>query len=116
MLKLARLTVPVLLLVSVSLIVAACQSQPAPPPTQAPAKPAATTAPAAPAGTTSPAAPAATKPAAAAPTTAPAAAPADMAPNQEFRVNGGQEPPTLDPNLASWDQSISILHLTVRRS
>lgn len=96
--KLARLGVPLTVLVSIVVFAAACQSTPTPAPTTAPAAPAATTAAAPAGGTTAPAA--ATK--------APAAS-ADMAPNQEFRVNMSGEPPTLDPNLASWEASIGVI-------
>ena len=95
MTKLARLASPLALLFFLSILLTACQSQPTPTPTQAPAKPTATGAPPA-------AAPAATA--------APAASATEMDANQELRVNLGQEPPTLDPDLASWDQSISVLH------
>lgn len=90
------------ILVSLAMLVAACQTTPAPSSTQAPAPPAATKAPAAAGATSAPAAAA---------TTAPAAA-ADLAPNQELReAAAAGEPPTLDPNLSSWDASISIVGL-----
>lgn len=34
-----------------------------------------------------------------------------MDPNQHLRVNIDGEPPTLDPNLASWDTSIAVIQL-----
>jgi oligopeptide transport system substrate-binding protein len=92
--RLARLAVPLSLLAAVALLTAACQTTPAPSATQAPAAGAATKAPAPAGGATS----------------APATSSADMAPNQEFRVNLQGEPPTMDPNLASWDTSIALLH------
>ena len=98
MARFRRLAFPLAFLALSAVLLAACQGQPAPAPTQAPAK----AAPAAPAGGA--AAPAA--PAAPAATTAPAS---DMAPNQEFRLNANGEPPTLDPDLASWETSISVL-------
>lgn len=36
---------------------------------------------------------------------------AEMDPEQLFRVNIGGEPPTLDPTLASWDASYSVIEL-----
>ncbi len=93
--RLARLAAPLVMLLSLVLLLSACQSQPAASPTAAPAAQA-TKAPAA-AG-----APAAT--------TAPAAAPAaEMDANQTFRINIDGEPPTLDPDLASWDTSIAVI-------
>jgi oligopeptide transport system substrate-binding protein len=74
------------ILVSLALVLVACQSQPAP------------------ASTPAPAAQGTKAPAAAAPTTA------DMDPTQQFRVNIDGEPPTLDPDMASWDTSIAVIH------
>jgi len=92
---LARFAAPLAALASLVLLLSACQSQPAPAPTQAPAaQPTKAAAPAAPAATSAPAA---------------AATSADMDPNQTFRINIDGEPPTLDPNLASWDTSIAVL-------
>ena len=104
--RLARLAVPLGMLVSATLLLAACQAQPAPP-AQAPAgsTPAAaapTSAPAAPVGGTAPAA--ATKAPGAATST-------DMDPNQEWRTNLSGEPENLDPNMASWDTSIAVIEL-----
>jgi oligopeptide transport system substrate-binding protein len=105
--RLARTLPPIALLLAVALLVAACQAQPAPEPTKAPAAPAqATKAPAAPAAPT--AAPAAQP----APTAAPAAAPAaNMAADQHLRVNLAGEPATIDPNLASWVAEHSVIDI-----
>ena len=99
--KLARIAIPLALLLAISTLVAACQAQPTPAPTQPPAGKA--TEP-----TKAPAAPVATATAPAAPASAPAA---EMDPDQVFRINIDGEPPTLDPNLASWDTSIAVIEL-----
>jgi len=102
--RLRRLAAPVAILASLALILVACQSQPEP-------APAATAAPAAQA-TKAPAATGGTPGAGtSAATTMPVAAPsaADMDPNQIFRVNIDGEPPTLDPDMASWDTSIAVI-------
>jgi len=103
--RLPRLVVSIALLLTLTLIMAACQAQPAPAPTQVPAaKGEATTAPSAP-STPSTAAPSA------APTTAAGPTAADMAPDQTFRINLGDEPATIDPNRASWTQERSVIDL-----
>ncbi|MHB0869047.1 MAG: peptide ABC transporter substrate-binding protein, partial [Chloroflexota bacterium] len=97
MTRLARIAAPLVVLFTLSLSLAACQGQPQAAPTSAPAQ----------------ATKAAAAPAAPGATAAPAAAPAagDMDPNQQLRVNIDGEPPTLDPDLASWDTSIAVIHL-----
>lgn len=104
-LKLAKLAVPLSAIVLVALLSGACSSAPAATPTSAPAAAAPTVAAPAPAAGAATAAPAAA-------TKAPAAAAAaDMAPNQELRVNMRGEPPSLDPNLSSWEASIGTEQL-----
>ena len=103
--RLARIVPPIALLLAVTLFVVACQGQPAPEPTKAPAAPAA--------ATTAPASPAATTPAAA-PATQPTAAPApgaNMAADQHLRVNLSGEPATIDPNLASWTNERAVIEM-----
>jgi oligopeptide transport system substrate-binding protein len=87
------------MLLFLAFLLAACQSQPSAASTAAPAAQA-TKAPAAPAGAGATAAPA---------TAAPSAPAAEMAADQTFRVNIDGEPPTLDPDLASWDTSIAVI-------
>jgi oligopeptide transport system substrate-binding protein len=100
--KLARTVPPIALLLAVALFVVACQAQPTPEPTKAPAAPAqATPAPAAPTPAAKTAAPAAQ------PTAAPAPG-ANMAADQHLRVNLAGEPATIDPNLASWSSEHAV--------
>ena len=82
-----------LLLTAVATLLAtACQAAPTATPTKAPAPAAATPTTAAP-----PAAATATKP------------PAAAAAKQDFRLNIGGEPQSIDPNRSAWDTSITII-------
>lgn len=100
--RLARCAVFATLLIVVVSTIVACQGQPAPAPTQ---QPTAVT------GPTVKAPESQSVPAAA--TQLPVSAPKDseMDPDQVFRVSIGGEPPTLDPSLASWDASYSVIEL-----
>ena len=105
--RLAKAAVPFALIVALALAVVACQSQPTPEATKAPAaQPQATTAPAASSGATQ-------APAKAGATTAPAvpAASANMAADQSFRVNLAGEPATIDPNAASWSNERAVIDM-----
>lgn len=103
--RLARTAAPFALLVALALLVVACQAQPTPEPTTAPAaKTEATKAPAAATGPT-------TAPAAKTEPTAAPATSANMAADQHFRVNLAGEPATIDPNLASWTNERSVIDM-----
>jgi oligopeptide transport system substrate-binding protein len=100
--RLAKLAVFTTMLFVVVSIIAACQGQPEPPQSQHPT--AVTSQPEdTPEATAAPAAA----------TQLPISAPksAEMDPDQIFRVSIGGEPPTLDPSLAAWDASYSVIEL-----